>query len=239
MSLEGPKALERKNLYRQVSDDILNRITVTREFRPGEQLPGENTLSDSLGVSRSTLREAIRYLVSQGVLEVYRGKGTFVSRSMEQYTSFGLSELDMNRSRVRDLFETRLLFEPELAALACRRATNEELADILDAGRQVEESIHARIDRTDRDQEFHKKIAIASHNRFMLQLIPIINSAVSETILLNEKVDELMSDTLRDHAQLMRYLAARDADGARSAMKIHLHNAINLLELNRTEEPIY
>lgn len=230
--------MEKKNLSKQVSDDIFRMITVTQEFIPGQQLPGENILSDKLGVSRSTLREAIKYLVSQGVLEVYRGKGTFVTENMDKFVNFGLGELDMNRSRVKDLFEARLLFEPQMAAIACRRASDEELADILHAGHVVEENIRIGKDRTEADQDFHKKIAIASHNRFMLQLIPIITSAVSETILLNEQVDALLENTLRDHALLMSFLSQRDSEGAKAAMAIHLHNAINLLGLNRGKDAI-
>ena len=110
----------RKDLPHQVADSLYKMIADTQEFRPGDKLPGENTLSDRLGVSRSTLREAIKVLCSQGVLEVYRGKGTFVSESMESFISFGLDELDLNRSRVKDLFEARLLFEPQLAVSAPR-----------------------------------------------------------------------------------------------------------------------
>ena len=95
----------RKDLPHQVADSLYKMIADTQEFRPGDKLPGENTLSDRLGISRSTLREAIKVLCSQGVLEVYRGKGTFVSESMESFISFGLDELDLNRSRVKDLFE--------------------------------------------------------------------------------------------------------------------------------------
>ena len=113
----------RKDLPHQVADSLYKMIADTQEFRPGDKLPGENILSDRLGVSRSTLREAIKVLCSQGVLEVYRGKGTFVSESMESFINFGLDELDLNRSRVKDLFEARLLFEPQLAAMACQRAT--------------------------------------------------------------------------------------------------------------------
>ena len=108
----------RKDLPHQVADSLYKMIADTQEFRPGDKLPGENILSDRLGVSRSTLREAIKVLCSQGVLEVYRGKGTFVSENMESFISFGLDELDLNRSRVKDLFEARLLFEPQLAAMA-------------------------------------------------------------------------------------------------------------------------
>ena len=72
---------------------------------------------------------------------------------------------------------------------------------------------------------------MASHNRFMLQLLPIIHSAVSETIMLNEH-QELLSDiTLRDHALLMDFLGKRDAFGAEAAMRIHLCSAMNALAL--------
>ena len=219
----------RKDLPHQVADSLYKMIADTQEFRPGDKLPGENTLSDRLGVSRSTLREAIKVLCSQGVLEVYRG--TFVSESMESFISFGLDELDLNRSRVKDLFEARLLFEPQLAAMACQRATDEELGAIMEAGKLVEEQIRLHADRTSADQEFHQRIAVASHNRFMLQLLPIIHSAVSETIMLNEH-QELLSDiTLRDHALLMDFLGKRDAFGSEAAMRIHLRSAMNALAL--------
>lgn len=223
--------MEKKNLSRQVADDIYRMIAVTRELRPGQQLPGEMILSDKLGVSRSTLREAIKTLCSQGVLEVYRGKGTYVAKSMEGFINFGLDDLNMSRSRVKDLFESRLLFEPQLAALACQRATEDELRDILAAGAEVEASIRSDRDRTAADQDFHKKIAIASHNRFMLQLLPIIHSAVSETISLNEQQALLSEITLRDHAQIMYFIERRDAEGASAAMILHLRNAMSVLGL--------
>ena len=95
----------------------------------------------------------------------------------------------------------------------------------------MDEQIRLHADRTSADQEFHQRIAVASHNRFMLQLLPIIHSAVSETIMLNEH-QELLSDiTLRDHALLMDFLGKRDAFGAEAAMRIHLRSAMNALAL--------
>lgn len=225
--------MTRKDLPRQVADSLYKMIADTQDFRPGDKLPGENILSDKLGVSRSTLREAIKLLCAQGVLEVYRGKGTFVSENMENYISFGLDELDLNRARVKDLFESRMLFEPQLAALACQRATNEELTAIMEAGRQVEEQIRLHADRTAADQEFHRCIAVAAHNRFMLQLLPIVHSAVSEAIQLNNLQTPLADITIRDHALLMDFLAKRDAVGAEAAMRIHLRSAINVLALRK------
>ena len=101
----------------------------------------------------------------------------------------------------------------------------------MEAGKLVEEQIRLHADRTSADQKFHQRIAVASHNRFMLQLLPIIHSTVSETIMLNEH-QELLSDiTLRDHALLMDFLGKRDAFGAEAAMRIHLRSAMNALAL--------
>ena len=67
-----------KNLAQQVADTILSYITIEKKFVPGDKLPNENEFSAQLQVSRATLREAIRILASHNVLEIKRGKGTFV-----------------------------------------------------------------------------------------------------------------------------------------------------------------
>ena len=101
----------------------------------------------------------------------------------------------------------------------------------MEAGKLVEEQIRLHADRTSADQEFHQRIAVASHNRFMLQLLPIIHSAVSETIMLNEH-QELLSDiTLRDHALLMDFLRKRDESGCEHAMAIHMHHSMDVMGL--------
>ena len=99
---------------------------------------------------------------------------------MESFVSFGLDELDMNRSRVRDLFEARLLFEPQMAALACERATDAEIEDILQAGAEVERQIRSNQDRTPADQEFHKKIAIASDKKKKKKIVRNIAASTNE-----------------------------------------------------------
>lgn len=229
----------RKTLAQQTAENIYKLILEGDGFHPGDQLPGENILSEKLGVSRSTLREAIRILGSQGVLEVYRGKGTFVSADIKVPSGFGLEQMDYVRVRLKDLYETRLLFEPEVSAIACRRATDEEISGILELGKEVERTIEAGKDRTVIDQEFHNAIVDASHNSFLKQLIPIINRAVEEAILFDSGTGTLVENTLRDHALLMEFLKNRDAGGAKRAMYVHLHHAIATLRLNSGEEPIF
>ena len=202
-------------------------------------MPNENDFSDDLGISRSTLREAIRILVLQGVLEVKRGSGTFVTSDVGLFDDFGINNFDRVRIRLKDLYELRLLFEPQVAAIACRRATEEELDYICEQGKIVAQIIREGKDRTEADQEFHKAIIMASHNDFMIRLIPLINRAVSESIFINSSGVTLAEDTLRDHALLMDFLRKRDVRGAQNAMEIHIHHAIHTLNLNKDEDPLF
>ncbi len=231
--------MTRKTLSQQAADRIYTMIQEGSEFMPGDQLPGENILSEELGISRSTLREAIRILASQGILEVYRGKGTFISPDLKVLGDYGLNQMENIRVQLKDLYETRLIFEPEVSAIACRRATNDEINRILTLGEQVEHIVQVGEDRTKIDQEFHNAIVMASHNAFLQRLIPIINRAVGEAILFGSETETLAENTLRDHALLMEFLKKRDAGGAKQAMYIHLHHAIATLRLNVGEEPIF
>lgn len=88
-------------------------------------------------MSRGTLREAIRILSSHGVLVVRRGMGTFVAEQLPEKADFGLMELLTQKTVLKELFELRLMVEPRCVALACRRATSEELRNILRLGRPL------------------------------------------------------------------------------------------------------
>ena len=235
--------IKKKSLVQQIADDIYKMITEDKIFAPGEQLPNENTLSSRLGVSRATLREAIRILAAQGVLDVYRGRGTFISPDIYTLNDIGLESMERVRVHLKDLYEARLLFEPEIASIVCRRASDAELKKIFEVGAEVEKVILAGKDRTEMDSEFHKILVKASHNEFLQRLFPIIDKSIQEAIKLNgcklPSEDLLAKDTLRDHALLMEFLKKRDAVSARNAMSIHLHHIITNLNINSDDEPIF
>lgn len=223
--------MKKANLSRQTARRLYSLIAAEKKIAPGEKLPNELELSREMGVSRATLREAIRELVTQGVLEVRRGRGTFVSEQVAEINDFGFSALDRVKGQLRDLFELRAVFEPEIAALACRRAGAEELADILARGEQVAACIRAGEDRTRADREFHAAIVRAAHNEFMVRLLPVISQAVETAIVTDEHGDRLAEDTLRDHALLMEFFRKRDPEGARHAMAIHMRHAMDEMGL--------
>ena len=225
--------MERENLTQQTVRRLYTMIVVEKQRAPGEKLPNELTLSQTLGVSRATLREAIHTLTAQGVLEVRRGKGTFVSRQAAEIEDYGFSRLELDRVRgqLRDLFELRLIFEPSAARLACRRASAEELTEILDRGDAVATCIQAGTDRTAADQAFHAAIVRATHNTFMMRLLPVINEAVRTAIQAGGQQGQLAADTHRDHALLLEFFRLRDGEGAAHAMAIHIHHTIAVLAL--------
>ena len=231
---------DKKSLSQQTADRIYKMIVKEHIYEPGEQLPNELTLAEELGVSRTTLRDAVRVLTLQGVLEVRRGKGTFVTEEEAIIGNHGLENFDRIRVKLKDLYEMRLLFEPQVVALACRRGTDEEIDAICKQGEMVAEIIKKGKDRTAADQEFHRLIIAAAHNNFMDQLIPMINRAVGEAILIyNNRGYALAEETAHDHALIMEFLKKRDEIGAKNAMEIHIHHAIHTLELNKERESIF
>ena len=187
--------MEKKSLAQQTAERLYGQIVVEKALTPGEKLPNEMELSAALGVSRATLREAIRTLSAEGVLEL------------------------------------RAMFEPKAAALACRRATEAQRAEILEKGRAVEECIRAGRDRTAADRAFHAAIVRAAHNEFLMRLLPLIDQAVAAALTAGEHQEQLAEDTLRDHALLMEFFQRRDAEGAEHAMAIHMRHSMDVMGL--------
>lgn len=216
-------------LPQRTADALYEQIMVQKKYALGEKLPNENELAAQFGVSRATLREAVRMLCMQGVLSVTHGLGTFVSLDAKGFRDMQFGELGKLRMQLTDVFELRRVIEIEAAAMACERATDEEIAEILRCGAVVEGCIQVRANRTPADAAFHRAIAVGSHNEFMIHLIPMIYAAVSET-LVSLGTDELFAkSTLSDHALIMEALQEHDAQLARNAMAIHMSHATKFL----------
>lgn len=218
-------------LSEQTSARLYERIMEERVYAPGSKLPNENELSEELKVSRTTLREAISFLVAQGVLEIRRGKGTFVTEDLSA-SGLDLTSLSglRSRERARDLFEMRLIFEPATVALACQRATDEELQQIQRRAERVEQVAAEGGDWPQADQEFHWAIIRASHNEYMRRLYPIINSAVNEIMQLAPNRKQMEETALADNRLILEFLLNRDGEGASHAMSIHMKHLIHTLQ---------
>ncbi|MEA5041141.1 FadR/GntR family transcriptional regulator [Oscillibacter ruminantium] len=227
--MEEPK---KAKLSEQAAEQLLDMITEEHRYESGSKLPNENELSDLLGVSRTTLREAISFLVAQGVLEIKRGKGTFVAKELPRFPvdMTTLSDLK-SRARAKDLFEMRLIFEPATVALACLRASDEELEQIRRKAERMEQIAAAGGDWPAADQDFHLSIIRASHNEYMRRLYPIINDAVSEILQISENRQHMQEVAVADNRMILEFLLRRDDVGARHAMSIHMKHLIHTLRV--------
>ena len=220
--------MKNKMLSQSAADNILTMITVEKRFSVGDKLPNELDLSNELNVSRTTLREAIRILVAYGILEIQRGKGTYVTENAFSQPG-DLEQLSNIKVNATDLYEMRLIFEPEAAYYAAIRGTDTEIKRILDYGKRIEDEIQQGQDRTKDEHAFHKAIAQATHNEFMNKLMPILYQAISKGVVLSTQSERAIKDTENDHKMIMEFLMQRNAEGARNAMKIHIMHAIQEL----------
>ena len=212
--------MEKKLLGRRVEDALLDYI-LQEPIEIGQKIPNEYELAEKFGVGRSTVREAVKGLVSKGILEVRRGSGTFVvSTSSLEEDPLGLSRFPDRYKLALELFDVRLMIEPEIAVLACENATEEELDQLQKLCAEVEELCRSGEDHTAKDVEFHTCIARCSKNRVVELLVPVINSAVVTFANLTQR--SLKEETIITHREILDSILRKDAVGARCAMVMHL-----------------
>ena len=223
--------MQKENLSQRTAETLRAQILEEKRYQYGEKLPNENELSETLGISRTTLREAIRILISEGLLVVKRGRGTFVADQFDQYTdsSMDVQELFKMKVTLRDLYETRLIFEPQAAALACKRATDKEIEQILALGEECQRQVKLDPQGKDRiasESAFHGAIIKAAHNDFLSQFMPTLTQTIEQTFALNYNLDVIAEDAYKDHILIMDFLKKRDGEAIKSAVTIHLHHAV-------------
>lgn len=221
---------ERKLLGAQAEDDLMSYILGT-PVPIGEKLPNEFELGQMFQVGRSTIREAVKSLVTKGILEVRRGDGTYVkSHCSLAEDPLGLSRLDDKYKLALELMDVRLILEPEIAASAAAHATPENKAELQALCGEVERLCLSGEDHTPKDIAFHTCIARCSQNRVMEMLVPIINTAVTTFASLTHRT--LRRETIQTHRAITDAILAGDAVGARCAMVMHLtYNRQTIVEL--------
>ena len=205
----------------KVAEMMLDTI-LSKRLEVGDRLPSERELGEQFGVSRTVVREAVRALVAKGVIEVRSGSGlrvaavdaTAVSESMSLFLRGGT--LDFEK-----VHEVRALLEVHMAGLAAERASAadvERLRGVHD--RMIAESHDVEAAARD-DLEFHRMIALATHNELFLVLMDSIGGA-----LIDIRRENLGSGsapmTLHQHARVLDRIASHDPEDARDAMATHL-----------------
>ena len=210
----------RKLLASQVEEELMRYIQ-QESVLTGEKIPNEFELAEKFGVGRSTVRETVKSLVTKGVLEVRRGSGTYVvSKSTIEEDPLGLSKFTDKYKLGLELFEVRLMLEPEIAALASDYATQEEKEELKRLCDEVEQIYRAGKNHTKKDIEFHTCIARCSRNRVVEMLQPIMQTAIVTFVNLTHR--SLMEETIETHRAITEAIVRSDPVGARCAMIMHL-----------------
>ena len=200
----------------------LSALVLRGTMASGEQLPPERELAEMLGVSRSSLRQALKALQAMGVLEVRHGSGTYLSPDAREILSVPSRVLVPLRGFSQaELFEVRRALEAESAAAAAERANHEDLAKIRLELQGMQESRHDRHAYGKHDLGFHQAIAAASGNRFFIWFLAVANRLLYQAMLRRPKQRNL-DRSVKEHEDILRAIESRDPDLARRTMLHHV-----------------
>ncbi|MEC7376264.1 MAG: FadR/GntR family transcriptional regulator [Pseudomonadota bacterium] len=192
----------------------------------GDRLPVESELSESLGVSRNTVREAVRVLVHVGMLETRQGDGTYVRATRDA----GETLRRIAHTRLADQLEVRIMLETEAAKLAASRRTDQDLrkmTDALDARAKAGAVLPLRIRH---DESFHQALVAASHKSALVELYDYFSHAVSLTIEQTETNADLPEPSQEDHELLLAAVRRRDAAKAEQLARQLLAPSLRALQ---------
>jgi GntR family transcriptional repressor for pyruvate dehydrogenase complex len=213
-------------LYERIASQVRELIS-SRSLGPGDRLPTERELAQMLGVSRMPIREAIRTLSAQGVVEVRRGRGMFVAaRGMEATIEELSAALLKQRDVFNDLFAVRRLIEPAAAQWAANRVDDdgaEKLQKIAAGMEAIGRSKSPDLDAmAELDAQFHVEIAACTENRVLLRLQQAIQDLHREQLETSLRYRGRLPETIMDHRRIVDAIVARDPVGASLAMTDHL-----------------
>lgn len=221
-------------LVERTADAIIKFIT-SEDLTTGHKLPNEYELAKTLNVGRSTIREAVRSLVSRNILEVRQGSGTYVSENTGiSDDPLGFSFVEDTLKLTEDLFALRYVLEPEVAMLAAYNRTDEQLDYLEETSRKIEKAMELPESEMhfELDIEFHSIIADMSGNIAMGHLIPVINQSIT---LYNSYYtnDQSKAETIKSHRDIVEGIRSNNAFQAKFAMQAHIANNQKQLEVNR------
>ncbi|MCD7887471.1 MAG: FadR family transcriptional regulator [Clostridiales bacterium] len=224
-----------QTLPEKVADQI-SQLIIDHQLTSGDKIPNEFELATQLNVGRGSVREAVKLLVARNVLEIRRGKGTYIANNPGQIDDpLGFAYYPDQLKLAMDLLEVRTVIEPWMSRVAAQRGTQEDIAQMHKNCLLVEEDILAGRNHLPRDMEYHTSIAQCTHNLVVPKLLPIITYSVELFGTLNG--NRLLSETIIGHRAIDDAITAHDGEAAANAMYQHLvQNRIELDAIQAEQE---
>lgn len=217
-------------LTEQVLEKIVEYIK-ENNLQPGDRLGTEMEMAKRMGVSRGTVREAIKILVYRNVLEARQGSGTYVSDGKVPISGdpLGLELIQDQFKLTWDLHEIRMMLEPEIAYMAAKNISDKQLAGLREMCDEMERLSAQRKERMPVDVEFHVALAESCGNLVAPKLIPVLQQGVELFIKYTHR--EATPESTAKHRDILEALEARDPQWAKDMMLMHL--TYNSQELRR------
>ncbi len=210
-------------VYAQIAEQI-EQLIVSGALRSGDRLPTERELAEQFQASRTAVREAMKTLAQKGLVDMRPGRGTVVIDGTAQALRHSLGlVLRVGRAGCQDeLVEVREILEPEIAALAAARATEEHLAALQAAVQVMDASLDDADAYIAADNDFHRTLAKATQNSLILAFVDSIVDLLSEQ---RKQIFSVPGGPVRGqmhHKRILDALRCHDAEAARAAMHAHL-----------------
>jgi GntR family transcriptional regulator, transcriptional repressor for pyruvate dehydrogenase complex len=215
------EVIPRNRVYTKVAEQLQTHIV--DELKPGDMLPPERELVRMFGVSRSTIRDAIRRLEAVGLLEPRQGVGTLVREiSADSMVAPVAGVLLQKRKNIIELLDVRMIIEPALARRAALHASPEQIAELDSLLERQQQKISDGELATEEDTNFHYAIALAAHNSVMLKLVHVLMDSLRELRERSLEVGGRQPKSLAAHRQVVEAIKHGDAPAAEAAMLRHV-----------------
>lgn len=238
------RQIEHTRVSQEAVEQIVNLIR-SRHLNPGDRLPGERQLVESLGVSRTSVREALRSLEGMGLIEVRAGVGAFVKHPVSEFVQTALPHpLLVDRETLHKLFQLRQIIETGAVAIAARQATNDDLNKIRQAVEQME-ACYAAQDlngMVEADIELHRAILVATGNDILVRVMDNTADLLKEMRRASLSISEGVPLTIAGHRAILAALESRQPEAARQAMQEHLNTVfkkVDSYEITETGEILH
>ena len=229
----GLEPVKKIRLYENIVKQIQELIQ-KGELQPGERLPPERELAESLNVSRTSIREALRALEMMGYLEskVGVGGGTYIKEITLDNIMPAFSQLLLkDEDFITELLEVRLYLEIEVANLAALRRTEEDVQRMQEAIEQMEREVQSGESGLNGDNEFHKALTEAADNRVLKQFADMCGHLLE--VEREEHLKEYNGESqkaLKDHKKILEAVRHRDEDTVQELMRNHIHHISKMIK---------
>jgi GntR family transcriptional repressor for pyruvate dehydrogenase complex len=217
------ESIRRNKVYEEVARQLERMIL--KKLHPGDKLPSERELAESLGVRRSSIRDAIRSLELIGLVEPRQGSGTVVREISADTLMNPLTNVLRHKMElVSEFLDFRKMLEPPLAARAATHASEEELNEMEEILRRQESKFRKGELAIEEDSEFHYSIAMASGNTVVLKVLDALMDLLRDTRERSLQLEGRPLKSLAGHRKILAAIKKRDAEAAKAAMRRHIED---------------